>query len=276
MGKKIILITGSELRHEFFRKFISMHKNISTLSTFCESTKGNLSEFIDSEIKTNDLRKLHLSTREFYERDFFKVFCDAIEDKSNPIFIDKGDINHQDIVSSIIDLNPDLIISYGCSIIRSELLEFFSGRFLNIHLGLSPYYRGSGTNFWPFVNNELQFIGTTFMHIDKGVDTGEIIHQIRGEICFDDNIHQIGNRLIKDSIVECVKLIQSFNQLEKMNQLEINQNEKRYYKKKDFTEESLEIAYKNISEGSLLKYLRNKTKFEKEYPIIKNPKILNL
>ena len=62
---------------------------------------------------------------------------------------------------------------------------------------MSPYYRGSGTNFWPFVNNELQFIGATFMHIDEGVDTGEIIHQIRANIFHDDNIHQIGNRLIR-------------------------------------------------------------------------------
>ena len=37
-----------------------------------------------------------------------------------------------------------------------------------------------------------------------------------------------------------------FDQLEKMNQFENHSNEERYYKKKDFTEESLEIAYKNI------------------------------
>ena len=276
MGKKIILMTGSELRHEFFRKFISIQKNIKVLSSYCESSRGDLSEVIQRQSKTNELRKNHLYEREFYEKDFFKVFCDSIEDKSNPIFIDRGEINNHETVTRIIDLDPDIILSYGCSIIRSELLEFFSGRFINIHLGLSPYYRGSGTNFWPFVNNELQFIGTTFMHIDKGVDTGEIIHQIRGKIYINDNIHQIGNRLIKDSIAECAKIIVSFDQLEKMNNFKINSNEERYYKKKDFTEESLEIAYKNLSEGAILKYLQNKIELEKQYPIIENPKILNL
>ena len=38
---------------------------------------------------------------------------------------------------------------------------------INVHLGLSPYYKGSATNFWPFVNNELQFLGVTFMVTDK-------------------------------------------------------------------------------------------------------------
>lgn len=153
------------------------------------------------------------------------------------------------------------------------MLDLFRGRFLNIHLGLSPYYRGSGTNFWPFVNKDLQFIGTTFMHIDKGIDTGEIIHQIRPKIYFNDNIHQIGNRLIRDSIIECVKLILSFDQLETFSKHEIDLKEGRYYKQKDFTVESLRLAYKNMSEGIVMKYLNNKEELEKLHKIVKTPLI---
>jgi hypothetical protein len=50
-------------------------------------------------------------------------------------------------------MSPDLIISYGCSIIKRPLIEYFDKKFINIHLGLSPYYKEGGTNFWPFVNN---------------------------------------------------------------------------------------------------------------------------
>ena len=273
MYKRIILLTGTELRHEFFRKFISNHEDITVLASFCESKKGNLLESVQKDKHPNDLRALHLSTRDIVEKDFFEVFCTKTHDQSNPIFIEKGDINKQNQVSKIIDLNPDIIISYGCSIIRSELLNAFKGRFVNIHLGLSPYYRGSGTNFWPFVNNELQFVGTTFMHIDDGVDTGEVIHQIRANISFDDNIHQIGNRLIRDSFVECVKIVRSFDQLEQMSQLGIDSKEERYYRKKDFTKESLETAYKNMVAGIVLKYIQSKSEYENQYQIIKNPKI---
>ena len=72
MGKKIILLTGSELRHEYFRKFISIQKNIKVLSSYCESSRGDLSEVIQRQSKTNELRKNHLFERELYERDFFK------------------------------------------------------------------------------------------------------------------------------------------------------------------------------------------------------------
>ena len=219
MNKKLVLLTGGELRHEFFRKFISNQKSIEVLSSYCEDKKEALLKIINKKKSLNDLRLKHISARESTEIDFFKLYCDNTEDKSNPIFIKKGDINTSKNVNNIIQLNPDIIISFGCSIIKSELLDKFKGRFVNIHLGLSPYYRGSGTNFWPFVNDELQFIGTTFMHIDAGIDTGKIIHQIRAQINFNDNIHQIGNRLMKDSFIECVTLIRNFDVLNDMPQI---------------------------------------------------------
>lgn len=266
---KVVLLTGSELRHQFFRKYISNQKEIQVQLTTCESLKGNLSETVDLD-NNNNLRKLHLSSRNQYEKDFFELYCDSIEDKSNPQFIDRGDVNNVEIVSTIINLKPDLIISYGCSIIRSELIDIFNGRFINIHLGLSPYYMGSGTNYWPFVNDELQFVGTTFMYIDRGIDTGEIIHQIRAKIFHGDNIHQVGNRLIRDSVIECVKLIQGFEKLDKFKRLDVEHNKIKIYKKKDFTESSLISANKNITEGMISKYLKNKSSVDRLYPIIEN------
>ena len=62
-----------------------------------------------------------------------------MNDKSSPVFIKKGEINDSLIVSRIIDLNPDLLVCYGSSLIKSELLEIFKGKFINVHLGLSPY-----------------------------------------------------------------------------------------------------------------------------------------
>ncbi|MEM6967611.1 MAG: formyltransferase family protein [Bacteroidota bacterium] len=271
MDKRVVLLTRGELRHEFFRKYLASRSGIEVQATFCESNKGNIDEVVKKDLQENNLRTLHLSARAATEEDFFKLFNDHQEDFSNPIFIEKGEINDAHHVQSIIQMNPDLIISYGCSIIKSRLLSVFRGRFINIHLGLSPYYRGSGTNFWPFVNDELQFVGTTFMYIDEGIDTGEIIHQIRAKILYKDNIHQIGNRLIRDSFFECVKLIRVFGQLEHINPPTMDSKDVRYYRKKDFTEGALIKAYKNVAEGIVEKYLENKLRVDKNFPIIKNP-----
>jgi len=276
MIKRIVLLTGSELRHEFFRKYIARARDIDVLATYCESKKENLETVVKNDGADSSFRLRHLAARAVTEYDFFGLYCQSVEDKSKPIFIEKGHINDAEHVENIIALKPDLIIAYGCSIIRSELLTEFEGRFFNVHLGLSPYYRGSGTNFWPFVNGELQFVGTTFMYIDRGVDTGEVAHQIRAKIHYNDNIHQIGNRLIRDSCAECVKLIKSSRELIKMSPVPFDKKKEHYYRKKDFTEKSLELAYENLAEGLVSNYLQQKAHLDDQFPIIENPAIARI
>lgn len=263
----IVILTGSELRHQFLRVYLSNINEIKVLTSFCESTKGNLNEKINLT-KNNTLRNKHLDYRSQSEKDFFETYTNGIIDKSNPKIIKRGEINDAKYVNEIKKLNPDLLIAYGCSIIRSELLDVFVGKFINIHLGLSPYFRGSGTNFWPFVENKLSLVGTTFMHIDEGIDTGKIIHQIRAKMVSGDNIHTIGNRLIKDSVIECSKLIINFKKLNNISLKKLNSFSK-VYRNKDFTEESVQMAYNQLN-LKIDDYILNKESYDEQFPIIKN------
>jgi phosphoribosylglycinamide formyltransferase 1 len=253
--KKIVILTGEELRHEFIRKFIANSQGVSVAASYCEGVEKSLKILVQNDIEPNTCRLKHLRAREQSEQDFFQLYTDSIVDQSKPTFIPKGSINDMQYVAEIIDLNPDLIIAYGCSIIKSELLDYFPGRFINVHLGLSPYYRGSGTNYWPLVNGEPEFVGATFMYIDKGIDTGEVIHQIRSKVEFSDSPVQIGNRLIVDIASEYVKLIRSFSALDKISPDIFNHDYKsRYYQKKDYTEGSVEQLYKRFSSGMIEEY----------------------
>lgn len=268
--KKIVLITGTELRHKFFRVFLGNLKNIEILKTYCESENLNLQSFVEKDSE-NLFRKQHLAQREQTEKDFFELFCNNTKDNSNPIFIEKGNINLNIHIDEIKKLNPDLIISYGCSILKPPLIESFKNRFINIHLGLSPYYRGSGTNFWPFVNNEIQYVGVTFMYIDSGIDTGEIFHQIRARINYNDDVHKIGNRLIYDFTKLLPVIIENFENLQHISQINISKKTEKYYKKNDFSEEALKKMYDNFSKGMIDLYLNNIDKLKNKVEIIENP-----
>jgi hypothetical protein len=43
---------------------------------------------------------------------------------------------------------------------------------VNLHLGLSPYYKGAGTNFWPLAKGEPECVGATFHILTREVDAG--------------------------------------------------------------------------------------------------------
>lgn len=269
--KKIVILTASELRHTFFRKFIGLSDDILVINSYCEGLEQSLQTIATAE-QDNSLRAKHLSSREQSEKDFFSLFVDNTADNSKPIFIPKGAINSSLYIDAIIQSKPDLLIAYGCSIIKEPLLSAFAGRFLNVHLGLSPYYRGSGTNYWPLVNNEPEYVGATFMHIDAGIDTGEIIHQIRARIVWGDTPSSIGNRLIVDMAYVYREIIRRFDDLERVKQLPKPDRE-RVYRKKDFSEESVATLYDNFANGLVEKYLSQEAERCKKAPIIRNPAI---
>ena len=267
------MLTGSELRHTFFRKFIALSESITVLNSFCEGAEKSIGALVEVQAN-NELRTRHLRAREQSEEDFFRLYVDATEDRSNPLFLPKGEINSDSSAQRIITSNPDLIIAYGCSIIREPLLSAFPQRLINIHLGLSPYYRGSGTNYWPLVNNEPEFVGATFMYMDAGVDTGEIIHQVRARVAPSDYPHTIGNRLIVDMTKVCAELIAQFDHLQRMPQPTISPTD-RYYKKKDYTEDSVATVYANFSAGLVEKYLTEESSRHARAPIVLNPALIS-
>lgn len=268
---KLVILTGSALRHDYFRKALALEAGVEVAASYCEDNATTLQKIVAADA-ARDVRAAHLARRDVSEQDFFAAAARLSPDRSAPKLIEKGAVNDAEIVREIVALGPDLIVAYGCSIVRDELLAAFESRIVNIHLGLSPYYRGSGTNFWPLVNEEPEYIGATFMHMDQGVDTGRIIHQVRARVAPGDGPHDIGNRLIGDLPPVCGALARGFDALSDLAALTPDRTE-RYYRKKDFDEASAERLYSVLADGLIDRYLAEVERREAAAPILTDPAI---
>ena len=175
---------------------------------------------------------------------------------------------------AIQEADVDIILVYGTSIIKGAILHKYDRKILNVHLGLSPYYRGSGTNYFPFVNNEPEFCGATYMYLDEGIDTGEIIHQIRPHILSTDSFHQMSNRFLIKVFETYVLIAENYFDLggSQFSSICFNGTRK-FCKRKDFTALSVERLYSNFSSGMIQRYLLNyqerNNRFQLENSIIK-------
>jgi len=265
--KKIILITADEVRHRYFKYSLNNFKNIDLLLCVCEDNqKRQAKEIINSKKSSIGLKK-HFKLRDYYERKLFKIKNIKKKKIKQEIMITRNELNYNaELIKKIIKLKPDLIISYGCSLIKNELIDEFKNKFINLHLGLSPYYKGSATNFWPIVNNELQFLGGTFMYIDKGIDSGPIIHQFRANLKNKENIHTIGCKIIIKSIKELKKIILNLKNIKSKKQWKTKFI--KIYKRSDLNLKALNKAKKNLNVISIKRYLKNKKKIDNKFPIL--------
>jgi hypothetical protein len=149
--------------------------------------------------------------------------------------------------------HPDVVLVFGTGLLKAPLIDAFDGRIINIHLGLSPYYRGAGTNFWPLVNGEPEYCGATIHFLDRGVDSGPIILHVRPDIRRGDGPHDIGNKTIVAAAEALVRAARAH--VESPVHGVTQGPEGRVYKRADFTAAAVERLYANVAGGMIDDYL---------------------
>jgi methionyl-tRNA formyltransferase len=258
---KVILFRADQTRHKALAHLLNSKGYL--IAQVIEQQSENLSP--NSSLVTE-----HFKAREQFEKDFFSDATSHNFVNVPVITIRSNLINSKDTIKFISHIDFDIAITFGVSILNSETINALNDKILGIHLGLSPYYRGSGTNFFPFVNNELEAVGYTLMHLDKGTDTGQIVHQGRAPIVLGDSIHTIGNRNIRLLFVDIIKLIESKFDFS-ISKSQILRDSNRYYRKKDFSEQSLITALENLNNGLVERYLSDASNMNSRYPIFRSP-----
>lgn len=93
-----------------------------------------------------------------------------------PLIIKSGDLN--DLSPAILApvLGADRFVVFGASYIKGYLIDELVARgAYNIHMGISPYYRGSSCNFWASYDKNYALVGATIHMLSKGLDSGPML-----------------------------------------------------------------------------------------------------
>ena len=199
---KILLLAGSHSRHlHFFQGLLGLDADFSVLGM---QREGQLPSAPDSLQK----KERNLYTRHFEER-FDTEFRHFGSPTPAEVFegipqhyCDPADFNSSSSVKFVEDMKPDIAIVFGTAMIRSPLFEALPKPTLNLHLGLSPWYRGAATQFWPFYFLEPNYAGATFHQITASPDAGAILHQSAPILETRDGIHDVAAKTVEIATLE--------------------------------------------------------------------------
>ena len=105
---------------------------------------------------------------------------DFLSDNGNSVTRYEEKLNRE----SITKCEYDFLISFGYRyIISKEILDYFKGKAINLHISYLPWNKGTDPNLWSILENTPK--GVTIHQMDYDLDTGQILYQ--KEISFDDN-----------------------------------------------------------------------------------------
>ena len=115
-------------------------------------------------------------------------------------------INIDDLEKQEPCLDSDIYIVFGASYIKSNLADFLiQKKAWNIHLGISPFYRGSSCNFWASYQGNHHLVGATIHLLSKRLDAGKILFHALPSI--EENPFYLGMNAVKSAHIGVVEKI---------------------------------------------------------------------
>ena len=263
---KIVLITSDSLRHKYIAAAISEKISLKLVVSEAKSAKIQDTEHLTS--KDAEFIKAHFEAREKSEAEYFGRFKNFPSDV--PLLkVPFSGVNSSEIQKEICTVNPDFIVLFGSSIINDTLLQKFPQRVINLHLGLSPYYKGSATNLFPFYYEEPECVGATIHLATSKVDEGAVLHQLRPKMEESDTLHDIGNKTIVQAGKILPEIIELYSE-KKIIPKSIEEEEGKIFRNKDLNPSVLRQVYLNFEKGMIPDYLKIKKEKDAKTPLIKS------
>ena len=234
----ITLITSDQIRHNYLVNLLS---NIATKLNVIQEKKT----FFSNQNKISNLIKNYFLKVDDAQK---KVFGNAAIDKKNKniklLSLENKELEKCSLNSLSDFLNSDIFIVFGSSFIKKDLVNFLiDHKALNIHLGISPYYRGADCNFWALFDNNPHLVGATIHLLSKGLDSGQILYHALSEIKEDPFIYTMS--AVKSAFESIAQKIENKTIFEHTPEIQDKSKEIKYSKKNEFNDEVIKKFFLN-------------------------------
>ena len=251
---RVILFSGSHPRHVFVHQQLIKKFDIVGIVSM---KREDLNPSPPAGISNIDekLFKYHFERRTYFESKAYGNASNNFYSEVAPtLYINPDDLNSKVTYDFVKKVNPDVCFIFGVNLILNPVIGILPKYKINLHLGLSPWYRGSATLFWPFYFLQPQFAGSTTHLIVEEADAGDIIHQDLPKLEYGDSIHEVGTKVVLKS---CESIIKIFNKLNSSGNLSISKQKSsgRLFLTKDFHPSHLRLIYQAMEDKIVDMYL---------------------
>ena len=167
---RTVIITSTHPRHKYFASILFN-------KTFASSV------FLENKPISSD--SLHKKESEMYKD------CIDWVPYGPSTFLEKGQINSKESIELIKKHAPEVIFTFGCSLLKKEIFSIPKYGCINIHTGIVQLFRGVDSAFWSVHDENLDGVGATLHYIDKTIDAGGIIAQKQADISAGDDVNDL-------------------------------------------------------------------------------------
>ena len=259
---RVLFIGGNHPRHLYFLEkvneafpiqgaiFLNREKMLPDIPAGLED--------IDAANFVNHFKKREEAEEKYFGHSDIEIF------KCERLFVTEETLNSQASIMFISRINPDVVLIFGSGLIKEPLLSALPKNTINLHLGLSPRYRGAATIFWAFYFLEPQFAGSTFHYIVPEPDSGDIIHQVIPKLEKGDSLHNVACKVVLESADQCVKLLHQLSEQGYWKRHKQKSSGKNFLER-DFKAYHLRVIYNTFNDSIVDFFIESQALVNKPY-----------
>ncbi|MGG1518907.1 formyltransferase family protein [Paenibacillus oryzisoli] len=250
---KVMLFIGSHPRHLYVAETLQKHGFLNAVvmekrEEFLPAPPPGLQE-LD---RVNFIR--HFADRDAAETKHFGHSRQLEMDPDAILQVDYHSLNSKQVKDWVDAIQPDIVLTYGVHKISAELLESFPAYAWNVHGGLSPWYRGNTTLFWPFYFMKPNWAGMTIHQLTSKLDAGAIIHHAVPELVRGDGLHDVACRAVKQAAEDIVMILRKLDRGESVQPVPQKSSGK-LFMTEDWGPQHLRVVYNLFDNDIVDRYL---------------------
>ena len=245
---KITLFTANQARHNYL---INLLSSVATEINVVQENRTIFPGIVPGHYPATDTIKEYFSKVINAQKELFgNSYISGTKKNLNLLPLESGDLTRCSIEYLSDFLKSDIYVVFGSSYIKGELVDFLVyHKALNIHMGVSPYYRGTDCNFWALFDNNPHLVCATIHMLSKGLDSGPILYHALSEIKDDPFVYTMST--VKSAFHSLAERIKNESIFKFSPEIQNNSKEVRYSKKDQFNDESVKLyLLKNIDLNS--------------------------
>jgi len=199
----IVVLTGDGLEHKYVTNLICAHLPVSAIFVLDAPAprlsrifRRGVSAFLDKLLWRAFL--LAVNDKKARTAALHDVLGEECREFAEPHKVIKFAGRETEMLARAVkEFRPRVIAVYGTGKIPDAVLKTAGQIALNMHTGLSPYYRGTACAFWPLVEKRPEQVGATVHECTAAMDGGAIFFSRPAKLYRNDGINAVFARAVK-------------------------------------------------------------------------------
>lgn len=234
----VLMLCGDHLRHRYFSYQLSKTNHICGVVVQRREPPVP-SEQLPTSGTDSSLLKRHFEARQKAEKYYF---ADTQTIPAETLNIEPQQWCAAETIEFLSSRNADIALVFGTALLPKQVRGALPKETLNLHLGISPEFKGAATLFWPFYFQKPGWAGATFHYLSDRADSGDIVHQVLPQLDITDGIHDVGAKTVLESIQGAQHILHILERTGKLQAVKQTGSGKTF-KSNDFKPSHLRVIY---------------------------------